>query len=37
MNAQVNYRWMVLLWLALATAATFAAMAHALHDGRFLY
>ena len=37
MNAQLNYRLMVLLWLALATMATFAAQARAVHTARFLY
>ena len=27
---RVDYRWMLLIWLGLATVATFAAMAHAL-------
>ena len=37
MNARLNYRLMVLLWLTMATAATFAAIANALHAGRFVY
>ena len=37
MNARLNYRVMVLLWLTLATAATFAAIAHAIHAGQFVY
>jgi hypothetical protein len=37
MNAQSNYRVLVLVWLAAATAATFAAIANALLAGRFLY
>jgi hypothetical protein len=35
--SQSNYRVMVLLWLALATAATFAAIARALEAGQFVY
>ena len=37
MNSQLNYRVMVLLWLALATAATFAAIARALRLAQFVY
>ena len=37
MNAQSNYRVLVLIWLVAATAATFAAIANALFAGRFLY
>ena len=37
MNARLNYRLMVLLWLTFATSATFVAIAHALHAGRFVY
>lgn len=37
MNARFNYRLMVLLWLTVATAATFAAIAHALYAGQFVY
>ncbi len=27
---RIDYRWMLLIWLGLATVATFAAMAHAV-------
>lgn len=27
---RIDYRWMLLVWLGLATVATFAAMAHAV-------
>jgi hypothetical protein len=37
MNARFNYRVMVLLWLTLATAATFAAIARALQTAQFVY
>jgi hypothetical protein len=37
MNAQSNYRVLVLIWLVAATVATFAAIANALLAGRFLY
>jgi hypothetical protein len=37
MNTQTNYRVLVLIWLVAATAATFAAIAHALLAGRFFY
>jgi hypothetical protein len=35
--SQSKYRAMVLFWLALATAATFAAIARALQAGQFVY
>jgi len=35
--SQSKYRVMVLLWLALATGATFAAIARALQAGQFVY
>jgi hypothetical protein len=37
MNAKLNYRLLVLVWLILATAATFAVISRALQDGQFLY
>jgi hypothetical protein len=37
MNAKLNYRVLVLIWLAVATAVTFAVIGRALHDGQFLY
>jgi hypothetical protein len=35
--SQSKYRVMVLLWLALATGATFAAIARALQAAQFVY
>lgn len=35
--SQSNYRVVVLLWLALTTAAAFAAIARALQAGQFVY
>jgi hypothetical protein len=29
---RIDYRWMLLVWLGLATVATFAAIAHALFE-----
>ena len=37
MHTRLNFRVLVLLWLAASTAAVFAAMANALHGARFVY
>ena len=37
MHARVNFRVLVLVWLAASTAAVFAAIANALYGARFVY